>query len=202
VQRRRLLAASGAALFASVGGCLDRDDSDGGDPATGTGDDEQAATGNGSVDAPAADRDPIETDWPWGPYADREAVDLYAETPDGDPLGGVRAALARTGAERRLGLSDAQSMPEEGGMLFVFDEPSALTFVMRRMDFGLDIVYADADGTITTIRHAPAPGPNEDGSEQEYPGNGQYVLEVNYEWTTRHGVEEGDVLAFELPGER
>jgi uncharacterized membrane protein (UPF0127 family) len=70
------------------------------------------------------------------------------------------------------------------------------------MDFGLDIVYADADGTITTISHAPAPGPNEDGSEQEYPGNGQYVLEVNYEWTTRHGVEEGDVLAFELPGER
>ena len=123
------------------------------------------------------------------------------ETSSGELLGGVRAALARTGEQRRLGLSDAESMPEEGGMLFVFSEPRVLTFVMRRMDFGLDMIFADADGTITTIHHAPEPGPDEDGSEQEYAGDGQYVLEVNYEWTERHGVEEGDVLGFELPSE-
>jgi len=65
------------------------------------------------------------------------------------------------------------------------------------MDFGIDIVYADADGTITSIHHAPAPGPGEDGSEQEYPGRGQYVFEVNYEWTAENNVAVGDRLVFE-----
>jgi Uncharacterized conserved protein len=88
-------------------------------------------------------------------------------------------------------------MPEAGGMLFVFGSVSELTFVMRDMDFGLDIVYADADGTITDIHHAPAPGPDEDGNNQRYPGTGKYVLEVNFEWTRRAGVSVGDVLDFE-----
>lgn len=201
MQRRRLLAATGTALFASVGGCLDSDESDdegATDPPEGS---EDPATEDGAGDDPATEREPIETDWPWGAYAEREAIDLYVESPDGEALGGVRAALARTGDELQLGLSDAESMPEEGGMLFVFDEPRTLTFVMRRMDFGLDMVFADADGTITTIHHAPEPGPDEDGEEQEYTGDGQYVLEVNYEWTERHGVETGDLLDFELPSD-
>jgi len=200
VHRRRLLAATGTAVLASVGGCLDSDESDGERPES-SGDGESPETSDGSADRPTTDREPIETDWPSGAYADRAAIDLYVEGPSGELLGGVRAALARTPDERRLGLSDADSMPEEGGMLFVFSEPRVLTFVMRRMDFGLDMIFADADGTITTIHHAPEPGPGEDGSEQEYAGNGQYVLEVNYEWTERHGVEEGDVLSFELPSE-
>lgn len=201
MQRRRLLAATGTALFASVGGCLDSDEPDDEGATGGSGDSENPAAGDGSPDETTADREPIETDWPWGAYADRAAIDLYVESPRGELLSGVRAALARTVEKRRLGLSDAQSMPEEGGMLFVYDEPRPLTFVMRRMDFGLDMVFAGADGTITTIHHAPAPGPEEDGSEQRYTGDGQYVLEVNYEWTERHGVEEGDVLEFELLSE-
>jgi uncharacterized membrane protein (UPF0127 family) len=83
-------------------------------------------------------------------------------------------------------------------MLFIFPEPrESLTFVMREMDFGIDIVYADGEGTIVEIHNAPEPGPNEDGNEQQYPGSGQYVLEVPYEWSDRHGVTVGDVLAFE-----
>lgn len=82
-------------------------------------------------------------------------------------------------------------------MVFVYDSVADRTFVMRRMDFGLDIVYADDTGRITTIHHAPKPGPDENGNRQRYPGRGQYVLEVNFEWTERHGVEAGDVLRFD-----
>ncbi|MFB6302090.1 MAG: DUF192 domain-containing protein [Haloferacaceae archaeon] len=131
-------------------------------------------------------------------HADYETTDVRVTTPDGDPLGSVTAAIADTPGLRYRGLSDTESLPEDRGMLFVFDDVAERTFVMRGMDFGLDIVYADAERVITRIHHAPAPGPNEDGNDQRYPGRGQYVLEVNRGWTTDRSVEAGDVLEFDL----
>jgi uncharacterized membrane protein (UPF0127 family) len=83
-------------------------------------------------------------------------------------------------------------------MVFVFGSPGSRTFVMRGMEFGIDIVYAGADGTITRIHHAPAPPPGTDGADDRYPGTGQYVLEVNRHWTTDRGVTAGDLLDFDL----
>ena len=119
-------------------------------------------------------------------------------SPDGDVLGTVTAAIADTGPLRYRGLSDTETLPADRGMLFVFESIDDRSFVMREMDFGIDIVYADGDGTITTIHHAPEPGPDENGRDQRYPGRGQYVLEVTYGWTTDRGVEPGDRLTFEL----
>lgn len=127
-----------------------------------------------------------------------EKTSVSVLTPDGDLLGVVYAAIADTASLRYTGLSDTESLPDDRGMLFVFDSVDDHTFVMREMDFGIDIVYADADGTITTIHHAPEPGPDENGNQQRYPGRGQYVLEVNKDWTTERGIEEGDVLDFDL----
>jgi hypothetical protein len=81
--------------------------------------------------------------------------------------------------------------------LFVHERERGLTYVMREMDFGIDIVFADADRVITEIHHAPAPGPDEDGDSQRYPGRGKYVLEVGYDWTTARDVAAGDVLRFD-----
>ncbi|MFD1598595.1 DUF192 domain-containing protein [Halobellus rarus] len=126
-------------------------------------------------------------------------TEIEVRTPDGDPLGSVTAAIADTRELRYLGLSDTESLPENRGMLFVYDTVDDRTFVMREMDFGIDIVYVDADGTITRIHHAPEPAPDEDGEAQRYPGRGQYVLEVGYHWTTDREITEGDRLAFTLP---
>jgi len=131
-------------------------------------------------------------------FPDYETTGVDVTTPDGEGLGSVTAAIADTGNLRYTGLSDTESLPTDMGMLFVYDEVGGHTYVMREMDFGLDIVYADDEGSITEIHHAPAPGPNEDGGDQTYPGTGQYVLEVNRGWTTERGVEVGDVLRFEL----
>jgi uncharacterized membrane protein (UPF0127 family) len=126
-------------------------------------------------------------------------TEVEVRTPAGDRLGSVTAAIADTSELRYLGLSDTDALPEDRGMLFVYETVDDRTFVMRRMDFGIDIVYADADGTITRIHHAPEPGPDEDGEAQRYPGRGQYVLEVGYRWTADRGITEGDRLAFTLP---
>ncbi|MFC7073929.1 DUF192 domain-containing protein [Halovenus rubra] len=131
-------------------------------------------------------------------FSDYEMETVSVQTTGGEGLGSVRAAIADTPSLRQTGLSDTETLPENYGMLFVFDSVDDWTFIMPDMDFGIDIIYADATGEITTIHHAPKPGPDEDGSEQEYPGRGQYVLEVNKEWTTERGVERGDILDFQL----
>lgn len=170
MRRRRLLAAIGVGSLGGLAGC----------------------TGGGLVDGGAT------PEWPSGSYADYDTTTVEVQTADGNRLGTVNAAIADTGDKRYLGLSDASTLPEDAGMLFVFSaERAGVTFVMREMDFGIDIVYADAEGTITRIHNAPEPGPNEDGSEQRYPGSGRYVLEVPYKWTDRNGVAVGDTLAFE-----
>ena len=54
--------------------------------------------------------------------------------------------------------------------------------------------------TITSIHHAERPAEGESGTEQhhQYAGEGQYVLEVNYGWTTARGIEVGDIVTFDL----
>lgn len=131
-----------------------------------------------------------------GDYEHTTVTVVDAET--GTELGSVSAAIADTFSKRYLGLSDTEDLPDDRGMLFVHDSPGEYTYVMREMSFGIDIVYIDAEGTITTIHEAPEPGPGEDGSAQEYPGTGQYVLEVNKGWMADRGVEVGDEVRFEL----
>ena len=131
-------------------------------------------------------------------HEEYETTEVTVRSTDGEVLGSVTAAVADTSDLRYLGLSDTEFLPEDRGMLFVYDEVHDLTFVMREMDFPIDIVYADDEGVITSIHHARAPGPDEDGNDLRFPGRGQHVLEINRHWTTDRGVEEGDVLAFEL----
>jgi uncharacterized membrane protein (UPF0127 family) len=199
--RRQVIA---TALAAALAGCT----GDSGDGGTG-GDDGAAATPTETpVDTPTEtpgntptpEETPAETPTttPVAVHEGYETTEVTVRSSDGEVLGGVTAAIADTHDLRYLGLSDTESLPEDRGMLFVYDEVRDLTYVMREMDFPIDIVYADDKGVITSIHHARAPGPDEDGNDLQYPGRGQYVLEVNQHWTTERGVEGGDVLEFEL----
>jgi uncharacterized membrane protein (UPF0127 family) len=111
-------------------------------------------------------------------------------------LATVQVRIAANEAQRYTGLSDTESLGPDEGMLFVHDEEDTHTYVMRDMDFALDIIFIDANGTITTIRHADPPPEGESYSER-YSGRGRYVLEVNRGWANRTGVSVGDTV--ELP---
>ncbi|WP_434521979.1 DUF192 domain-containing protein [Halorubrum sp. AS12] len=196
MRRRRLLGLTAAATAGAAAGCLgDGDAADGDDAGSGG----NAGGENGSDGESGGSDGDTDVEWPSGTYADYVTTTVSVESPAGESRGSVTAAVADTDDKRVLGLSDAEALPEDGGMLFVYDTPrESLTFIMPNMDFGIDIVFVDGDRTITRIHNAPEPGPNEDGSEQEYDGSGQYVLEVPYEWTDRHGAEVGDSLRFDL----
>ncbi|MFC6975151.1 DUF192 domain-containing protein [Halomicroarcula sp. GCM10025709] len=114
----------------------------------------------------------------------------------GPTLATVEVRIADTTTKRYVGLSETDELGPDEGMLFVHDEADTHAYVMRNMSFPLDIIFVDADGTITTIHHASLPPPG-DETLRRYEGRGKYVLEVNRGWTNRTGVEVGDRV--ELP---
>jgi len=115
---------------------------------------------------------------------------------DGEPLATVEVRIADDSSKRILGLSNTSSLGPDEGMLFVHEEEQKHTYVMRDMDFDLDIIFIAENRTITRIHHAPAPPEGESYSE-EYSGQSKYVLEVNRGWANETGVSVGDRV--ELP---
>ena len=112
----------------------------------------------------------------------------------GSTLATVEVRIADTDRKRYTGLSNTESLDAGEGMLFIHEEVDQQAYVMRDMAFPLDIVFIDADGTITEIHHAPLPP--EGGSEdlKRYRGRGKYVLEVPKGYTTEQNISVGDCV--------
>lgn len=117
-------------------------------------------------------------------------------SPDGTELGRVDAMVADDPFERSTGLSDTEELAPDEGMVFVYPETAERTFVMRNMDFPLDIVFVAGNGTITEIAHAPV---ENDSDLTGYTGRARWVVEVNRGWTTDNGVSLGDEVEVDLP---
>ena len=135
---------------------------------------------------------------PWTDSHEEARVVVRDET--GQRLAVVDARVADTPRERRVGLGETDSLSNGSGMLFVMDGESRHVFVMRSMEFPIDIVYVAANGTVTGIQHARAPRPGENGEELRYPGYGKYVLEVPRGYTNATGIDEGDRVEIEFTG--
>ena len=137
---------------------------------------------------------------PWGP--DSGMVQVVDDATGDEPKAVIDVEVADDSRERYTGLSNHDSLEPGNGMLFVHESEQDLTYVMREMDFDIDIVFIDADGEITAIHHARAPGPNEDGNDLEYSGRGKYVLEVPRGYTNETGIEVGDEVEIDLESNR
>ncbi|WP_435344500.1 DUF192 domain-containing protein [Haloarchaeobius sp. HRN-SO-5] len=111
---------------------------------------------------------------------------------DGTEKAVVAVEVADTRQERITGLSDHESLAPGNGMWFVYDDEQERTYVMRQMDFPLDIIFVGEDGRITSIHHKRAPEPGEDGEEITATGTGMYVLEVPRGYANETGMEVGD----------
>ena len=123
---------------------------------------------------------------------DLSTVTVYDEE-TGEKLATVDVRIADTQDKRYLGLSNTSSLEPNEGMLFVHEEEDVHGYVMRRMNFSLDMVFISKNGTVTTIHHAPT---RENGarSMEPFEGFGKYVLEVNRGWANRTGVSVGDTV--------
>lgn len=99
--------------------------------------------------------------------------------------------LADDPEERARGLMFRKEMGQATGMLFVYDSPRQVSFWMKNTLIPLDMVFADATGTVTRVHSGAVPGdltPIDGG-----PGV-QFVLEINAGLAGKLGLAPGAVL--------
>jgi hypothetical protein len=108
--------------------------------------------------------------------------------------------VARTSEARARGLMGRASLPDDGGMVFLFDDETRATFWMKDTLIPLSILFWQGDGRIIDIldmspcRADPCP---------VYRASAPYVgaLEMNRGAFERLGVEVGDILEYRLLSE-
>ena len=105
----------------------------------------------------------------------------------------VEAEIADTGPEREKGLMYRTSMPENHGMLFVFDHPAVLRFWMKNTLIPLSVAFIDSKGRIVDIQSMEPRTETVHSSKKP----AQYALEMNQGFFRRHHIEVGDRV--ELP---
>ncbi|MGH2658645.1 MAG: DUF192 domain-containing protein [Actinomycetota bacterium] len=108
--------------------------------------------------------------------------------------------VARTPEARARGLMGRTTLADGGGMVFLFDSPSAGAFWMKDTLIALSIAFWDENGRIIDIldmrpcRADPCP---------LYGASGPYVgaIEMNRGAFDTLGVEVGDTIEYRLLGE-
>ena len=116
--------------------------------------------------------------------------------------GGVTYAVdvAVKPEDRQQGLSGRETMAQDTGMLFVFEEEQPLTFWMKDMRFPLDIIWIDGQCRLIDVAaEVPTPLPNAENADiprVQSPLPARYVLELNAGEWARAGLSPGDQVEF------
>jgi uncharacterized membrane protein (UPF0127 family) len=103
----------------------------------------------------------------------------------------VDVEIAKTDPDRQRGLMYRTSMPENDGMLFIFERQRKLSFWMRNTCIPLDMIFVAEDGTIVKIEEN-VPTLTDQTFPSECPA--KYVVEMNAGWCRKNGVAAGQRL--------
>lgn len=96
---------------------------------------------------------------------------------------------------RGCGLSRRNHLPQDNGMLFVYNSPRTLQYWMKDTFIPLSIAFLDAAGRIMSIQQM---APDQTAERYRSPKPAQYVLEVNRGWFDLHHIKVGDTVFFNL----
>ncbi len=102
----------------------------------------------------------------------------------------IKMEIAATPAEREMGLMFRDSLPENQGMLFVFDREEPLSFWMKNTKIPLSIAFLDRDFVIVDIQKMEPLSETTHISARP----AMYALEVNQGFFEKHGIGIGDTL--------
>jgi uncharacterized protein len=96
--------------------------------------------------------------------------------------------------ERTKGLSGRKNLPEDTGLLFVFERPGLHRFWMKDMNFPIDILWLDENKRIV---HIEKDVPPESYPEYFVPtADSKYVLELNAGQVQKNNIKLGDIATF------
>lgn len=103
----------------------------------------------------------------------------------------ITVELADSEDMRARGLMFRKQMPEDHGMLFLFNERVNHTFWMHNTCIPLDMLFIDDDGTIVGIEEN-TPTMNDSSFQVGCPSRN--VLEVNAGFTRKYGIKAGQKI--------
>ncbi|MBI4726341.1 DUF192 domain-containing protein [candidate division TA06 bacterium] len=101
--------------------------------------------------------------------------------------------VAEDEASRSKGLMHRRQLPEDEGMLFVFEYPQPLSFWMKNTYLPLDIAFVARDGSILNILKMK---PLDEGPRYASQGPALYAIEANAGWFQKNGIKAGDKVRF------
>ncbi len=93
--------------------------------------------------------------------------------------------VATTNEQHRRGLMFVRDMPDNVGMLFIYDDPAIRSMWMKNTYISLDMVFARADGTVTNVIRDTVPQTLDSNVSTEPV---LYALELNAGITRQLGI--------------
>jgi uncharacterized membrane protein (UPF0127 family) len=104
----------------------------------------------------------------------------------------IDTQLAQTPEQRQIGLMWRKDLPQNEGMLFVFEQPSVQCFWMRNTLTALTAAFVEDDGTIVNLEDMKPQSDDSHCSTKPV----RFVLEMNQGWFKKRGIQAG----FKLTG--
>lgn len=120
-------------------------------------------------------------------------AELLLLKPTGDTIQQLDIEIADSDYERETGLMYRDSMKNNQGMLFVFENEKPRYFYMKNTHIPLDIIYLDANKTIVNIIEN-AEANNESSLPSQKPA--KYVLEIKAGLSNEWNLESGDKITY------
>jgi len=99
----------------------------------------------------------------------------------------VDVQVAQTAQQREIGLMFRTEMPQQEGMLFVFEWPSGLCFWMKNTVLPLTAAFIADDGTIVNLADMKPQTTDSHCAARPV----RYVLEMNQGWFAKRGMKAG-----------
>jgi uncharacterized membrane protein (UPF0127 family) len=99
----------------------------------------------------------------------------------------IDVQLATTPDQQEYGLMFRKHMPEQEGMLFVFDTPSTQCFWMKNTLLPLTAAFIADDGTIVNLADMAPQTTNPHCSTKPV----RFVLEMNQGWFAKRAIKAG-----------
>ena len=102
----------------------------------------------------------------------------------------IDTQLALTPEQRQIGLMMRREMPQQEGMLFVFEQPGTQCFWMKNTLLPLTAAFVDDHGVIVNLADMKPQTTDSHCSAKPV----RYVLEMNLGWFAKKGLKAGSKL--------
>ncbi len=112
----------------------------------------------------------------------------------GDTIKQIDIEIADNTYERETGLMYRESMEDEQGMLFIYENEAPRAFYMKNTYIALDIIYFASDSTAVSFQKNAQPQ-DETSLPSEAPA--QFILEINAGLADDWNIEVGDKIDFQ-----